>query len=254
MKFGICTSVDNLKLLEKTGYDYIELPLNHVATIPAEDFEKICGEVDASSLKAERFSLLYPKTMALIGPRVASIAEQEDYLHTAYSRARRLGGEVVVFGSGKSRMVPDGFSFSQGFQQLVQVTSLAGKLAGEYGIRVAIEPLNRKECNIIHTVMEGALLQGAVGMASVGVLADYFHMYQEQEPMENILTVDALLHTHIATGADRLYPCSPTEDIISFFSALKQKGYDGSMSIEGKTQDMTQDAPRALEVLRSLAG
>ena len=39
-----------------------------------------------------------------------------------------------------------------------------------------------------------------------------------------------------------------------FIRALKSAGYDGRISIEGKTDDMERDGARALALLRELEG
>jgi sugar phosphate isomerase/epimerase len=79
-------------------------------------------------------------------------------------------------------------------------------------------------------------------------------MLRENEPIENIIAVKDLVHTHIALLEGRGYPLSATKEVEDFFAALKKVGYSGSMSIEGKTADMEHEAAGALKVLRSIGG
>ena len=77
---------------------------------------------------------------------------------------------------------------------------------------------------------------------------------KEGEDMARIPLVSPLLHTHIALLEGRKYPVRKSEEAVSFFSALREAGYDGRMSIEGSSDDWTADSAAALEVLRDLDG
>ncbi len=252
MKFGICASFEDINRIEKMGFDYIECSLASLAACTEEEFKAIQEMVSESTIKPRRFNLLLPKTLSLVGPGAAEPGEIREYLVKAFTRMKTLGGEVVVFGSGKCRNVPEGISFQECYRDLVRATKLIGRVAGYYGITVAIEPLNCGETNMINSVVEGAMLQADADMASVQLLADYFHMEREGEPVSAVVKAGKLAHTHIAVGEGRRYPLEETEELKSFFAALHKTGYDGCMSIEGKTENMDQDGPAALYLLRKL--
>jgi sugar phosphate isomerase/epimerase len=58
---------------------------------------------------------------------------------------------------------------------------------------------------------------------------------------------------HIAAKAGRRYPVSEEgEQYREFFRELKKIGYNGRMSIEGKTDNIEEDAPKALSLLKKL--
>jgi sugar phosphate isomerase/epimerase len=50
----------------------------------------------------------------------------------------------------------------------------------------------------------------------------------------------------------RGFPVQATSEVAAFFDALKKVGYNGTMSIEGKAQDLEKDAGMSLRALRSL--
>ena len=89
-------------------------------------------------------------------------------------------------------------------------------------------------------------------MENVQLLADSFHMFQENEPLSNLSRVRCLTHTHVALRGSRAYPTEITEDLKDFFGQLEAIHYTGRMSIEGKTENFDTDAPKALAVLRRL--
>ncbi|MCL2832836.1 MAG: sugar phosphate isomerase/epimerase [Treponema sp.] len=251
MKFGICTGPENLELAARLGFDYIECNVSGTESMSEADFNALSSKVKASPVKIECFNVLFPGTIQLVGPQ-ADAEKTKKYLERAFSRVKELGGKTVVFGSGRSRAFPAEMPYRQAFGQLIAATRLIGETAAKYGIIIAIEPLNKGETNCINSVREGAMLAAAADHPSVEVLADLFHMLKENEPMDNLLAVKKLRHTHIALLEGRAYPTVCDKDVRAFFDALKQIGYNGTMSVEGKPAgDFEADAAASLKVLRN---
>jgi sugar phosphate isomerase/epimerase len=144
-------------------------------------------------------------------------------------------------------------SWGEGFRELIKVTRLIGEMAGSYGIGLAVEPLNAEETNCVTTLREGALLEAAVNSPAVGLLADLYHILKQGEPVEDILSLRELRHTHIALLEGRAFPTAPHPSVEAFFRALGEISYGGTMSIEGRAEDLGRDAVTALKVLRSYA-
>ena len=251
MRFGLCADIRNVLEVQDAGYDFIDGKLNQIALWSNEDFDQALALFSKARIKMERCALLFPKNMIVIGEQYDEKAMRE-YLEVAFTRMNALGCDLVVFGSGKSRFVPGGMRWRNAYTQLVEVTKLVGKIAATYGIRVAIEPLNRAETNLINSLAEGAALEADVNMPNVGLIADSYHMWQEGEDMGRILTCAPFMHTHIAMKGTRSYPTQATDEVRQFFSLLKEAGYDGTMSIEGKSDDWKADSVKALEVMRGL--
>lgn len=135
----------------------------------------------------------------------------------------------------------------------MDVCRLTGEIAGKYGIKVVIEPLSRKETNMICTVAEGAILEQDVASEHVGLLADYFHVCVNSDDVNNIAVIQDFDHIHIASGNGRRYPLpGDGESYSELFEALKAAGYTGRMSIEGKTENIEQDGRAALAYLKQL--
>ncbi len=251
MRFGICTDVKLIETVAQVGFDYVEGKLNGLAALRDDEFEEVKKQVLKAPIKVERCCLLLPKTMQVIGNQYDEKV-LITYLHTAFSRMQALGANLVVFGSGKSRNFDASLSYQQAFQQLVHVTKIIAGVAKEYGIFIAIEPLNRNETNLINSMAEGAILQSCVADEQVGLLADSYHMAVETEAWKRISEVSPLLHTHIARLEGRLYPTVASDDVVGFLTALKEAGYDGTMSIEGKSENWEEDAKISLALLKDL--
>ena len=252
MKFGVCTGFENLDTAARLGFDYIECTVTSVEAMSDSEFAALEAKIRASTIKIERFNVLFPGTMRLVGPE-ADPVKIRAYLEKALARVKALGGSAVVFGSGRSRVFPPEMPFRDAFRELIRVTRLIGEVAAKYSLVIVIEPLNCGESNCINSVREGAMLEAAVDHPNIQLLADNFHMLKDREAMEKLLEIKKLKHTHISLLEGRAFPTVSHNDVQGFFDALKKIGYDGTMSIEGKAADFEKDAAASLKVLRAAA-
>lgn len=262
MKFGCClnmvasgpdgTGIEGIETLAELGYDYAELPLAEVTALPDEAFELLLTRLEKSGVPCEACNNFFPKTMGLTGAdadREAALA----YAGKALSRARRLGAGIVVFGSGPAKNVPEGFPLDKGYRQVVELLQSIGPMAERERIVIAVEPLRRAECNLINTFAEGCGLARDVNNRNVRVLADFYHMSQEREPVEQVraLGKEWLVHTHLANPQGRVFPADPEEAAYApFAQALRATGYHGRMSCEAYSNALAVDGKRALAFLR----
>jgi sugar phosphate isomerase/epimerase len=252
MRFGCCGGLDKAQEIQDAGYDYIEMG---VATVKPEqadaEFEPVRDQLAELDIKPEAWNCLLPGDLKVTGPEVDGY-RIERYLRTAFRRIEELGGEIVVFGSGKARSVPDDFPVDEARTQIVQFLTTAGQVAGIHGITIAIEPLNSKESNILNSVTEAVEIANAVGHPFVKVLADLYHMDEDSEPLEDIIRAgDDLVHVHTADSG-RLYPGSGSYPHAEFFRLLKSIGYDERMSVECSFKDFSTECRKALDFLRKM--
>lgn len=248
MKYGVCAGPEKAMEIKAAGFDYIELPLNKIGTMSEDEFEKAYALINEVGLPVPSFSLLLPKNLRLIGEE-SDQKQLEDYLEVAFSRMKVFGATVVSFGSGKSRFVPEGMDYREAYRELVTKTKCIVDKAKEYGVTIAIEPLNKAETNLINYLTEGTALAALTGAS---VLCDSFHMRKEGEGVEIIKLCQPIVHAHIATLEGRGYPLEETEEVREFLQALKSIGYDKCLSIEGKTSDFEKDGPIALANLKKI--
>jgi len=254
MRLGVCASLDHIGLLEKAGYDYIELGLASLEPLAEKDFRELRRKIEDSAIKAEAFNGFFPGNIKLVGETVDR-QKIQDYLDKMVERAAQLGGKVIVFGSGAARAVPEGFSKERAWEQLVDFLKLADPVAERYDITIAIEPLRVQECNIINTVREGLALAKAVGRPHIRLLADTYHMAFQQEGMDAIIEAggEYISHIHVANPDGRVYPKSGDGvEYGALFDALKKIGYEGRVSIEAGTKDLAKDIEDAMALWKRL--
>lgn len=253
MRYGICTGIENAGLVKKLGYDYIELSVTKTMGLDPAAYAAGKKALEESGIEAECFNILFPKTMNFVDGKTTNLDALEAYLEKAMAMIADLHGKVVVFGSGKCRTCPPEVKYLDAYENLVKACRLTGEIAGRYGIRVVIEPLSRKETNMVCTVAEGALLQRDVANENVGLLADYFHICANHDDINSIATIKDFGHIHIASGNGRRYPLpGDGENYGELFAALHTAGYNGRMSIEGKTENIEQDGAAALAYLKQM--
>ncbi len=259
MKLGICTNLENSGLLAELGFDYIETGLAAVSAMSQEEFAQAQNSLDCSGLRCEAMNGMLPGTLPVVGEAV-ELKRVEAYLGTAFARAHALGAEVIVFGSGGSRRVPEGFPWPRAWRQLREYLSLADSLAGAYDLQIAIEPLRREECNILSRVSEAVQLAAVLELPHVGVLGDTYHMRSEGEPLSALADAGELLcHVHIACPEGRRFPQEKdSEDLREgyqgLFQVLEAAGYNGRVSIEAGAQQLAEEGAASLRLLRARMG
>lgn len=250
IRIGICAPIQRILDVERYGFDYIEGNLTELTRMGDAEFEALCELVSGAKIRVEAFNCLLPGELRVTGDGVNARALHE-YLDRAFSRAKRLGGEVVVFGSGGARHVPEGFPTDQAWRQMANFLRLAERHLADHDLVMAIEPLRHQECNLLNYVTEAVMLASWVQLPHVRVLGDTYHMAMGHEPLTSFLMAGELLaHVHTANSIGRTYPKKGDgEDYGRFFRALTEAGYQGRVSVEGGTEQFDLDAPEAYQLL-----
>ena len=250
IRLGICTDIANIDLVAEIGYDYMETGLSGLAALSDEEFEAVAGRAARARIRVEACNGMMPASIPVTGPGVNAQAIH-DYLNRAFARAKRLGVEVVVFGSSGARNVPEGFDIAQAWRQIGNFLRLAQSHAKESGITIAIEPLRKGESNIINYVSEAVCLSSLLQLSNVRALGDTYHMEVGSEPWSALTLAGPMLaHVHTANALGRILPREGDgEDYEAIFRALKAGGYDARVSCEAGCSDFESDARAAFQVL-----
>jgi len=236
MHFGVCGGPDLARLAREAGYDYWEWSVPGLLKPLENDaaFEAARGQARETGLPCPVLNLFVPNSLPITGPQ-ADTDRLRAYVETAFVRARKAGVEQIVFGSGGARRVPDGFDPETARQQIAAFLRIAAPLATAQGVTVLIEPLNRKDCNILTSVRESAALMDEVNHPAIRLLADSYHFLLSDNDTDTLRARGRQIgHTHVATRDNRLPPGAEPCDLAPFFRALVQGGYNGRMSFEGK--------------------
>jgi sugar phosphate isomerase/epimerase len=131
-----------------------------------------------------------------------------------------------------------------------------GLHAASEGVTVYFEPLNRYEDHMVNTLAQGAAICRAVGLPSVRLMADLFHMSIEERDLAAALrgAGDLVAHVHLA-DSNRREPGRGHTDFAASFAALKEIGFDGFCALEcGLDLDPEASLRGALAALRAAEG
>ena len=252
MKIGCCSSIENAGLLKEAGFDYIECTVVSLAPEESDEaFAPILARHQNSPLPTPVLCIFLPGDLKVVGPDVDWL-RVEKYVHTALARAKQIGVAIIVFGSGRSRSIPVGFGRDEAWAQLVRFLQIAADAADANEITIVIEPLNTKESNVLNSVAEGVKLAQEVNRSSIRVLADFYHMDEENEPLDHLLQyADWLEHIHVADTGRRA-PGTGRYPYAEFVEKLTNSGYDGLVSIECRWEDLAAEAGPAAQFLRAI--
>jgi sugar phosphate isomerase/epimerase len=116
---------------------------------------------------------------------------------------------------------------------LLEELHALGEHAATAGAVVLLEPLNRYEDHMVNTLADAADLVREVGLESVRVMADTFHMsIEEADPAASLREIAPWLG-HIQLGdSNRLEPGAGHLDWAAIVAVLTEIGYAGWLAME----------------------
>lgn len=253
MQIGFCTDPATLATLpSRPACDFIE---GHVVNFltpeaPDTDFAPRAAALRTCGFPMPAANVLLPAALKCSGPDI-DYARLDRYAQTVFRRAKEIGMTLIVFGSAGARMVPDGFPIAKAFEQYVDILKQFGPIAEENGVTIVVEPLNRGECNLVNTVLEGAEAVRRANQPAVKLLVDIFHMLRNGESPDDIVKVGPLIrHAHLAENKDRAAPGTYREDFRPYLRALRRAGYNDRLALEPIWTDLPQQVGPALTELR----
>jgi D-psicose/D-tagatose/L-ribulose 3-epimerase len=263
MKFGVNTWVwvsplttDELEKIAPNiagmGFDLLEVPLESIA-----DMDHACG---AAILRDNGLSVSACAAMGpdrdLIHPDQAIRDNGMAYVRQAIDATRTLGATNLVgplySAVGRTWQSTQDERNRDTDLLVSQLRSLA-EYAGDRGVILCLEPLNRFETSFINLADQAIDVIDRVDHPACQIMLDTFHMNIEECSLGDAIrrTGKRLAHLH-ACENDRGAPGSghvPWDDVAK---ALKDIGYDGPVVIESFTSSVKTIA-RAAAIWRSLA-
>jgi sugar phosphate isomerase/epimerase len=253
MQIGFCTDPTTVSSLpSRPDCDFIEGHVVNFLTPEAPDaeFAPRAEALERCGFPMPAANVLLPATLKCSGPNI-DYARLDRYAHTVFRRAKETGMKFIVFGSAGARMVPEGFPITKAFEQYVDILRQFAPLAEENGVTIVVEPLNRGECNLVNTVLEGAEAVRRANHPAVKLLVDIFHMLRNGESPDDIVKVGPLIrHAHVAENKDRAAPGVNGDDFRPFLRALRRTGYNDRLALEPIWTDLPRQVGPALAELR----
>jgi sugar phosphate isomerase/epimerase len=242
----------NVAKIAGYGYDGVELAIRDPKLVDFGELEELVskhnlvvpaiGTGQAWGEEGLSFSSDDP------GVRLAAIERVKSHIPLA----ARFNAAIIL---GLIRgITPAGQTHEQSMTYVVDALQECSAAAAPHSVRYALEPLNRYETDLIHTVAAGLDLIERVGADNFGLLLDTFHMNIEEPSIEESIRTcgDRIFHFHVA-DSNRWYPGAGHLDFRRILETLFETGYDGYISGEFMpVPNADTSARRAIEHLRSL--
>lgn len=223
------------------GFDAVELFVPGAGAIDRGELKEILSEHSLKLAAVGTGAGYLLQKLHLCDPDAAGRRRAVEFIAEIIEFAGAFGAMAIVgsmqgrIGTGQARTDAEGW-LREGLDRL-------GELAGEHGVPVLLEPLNRYETNCINRLEQGATLIGSLQTGNVGLLADLFHMNIEEQSVCEALRAAAGLvrHVHFVDSNRRPAGCGHT-DFRAVGRVLREIAYNGYLSAEALPYPNSQAA------------
>lgn len=224
---------EHVPLLERIrdwGFDGVELPLFD----PDPDtLAALARELDRLHLRRTAVTICTPETNP-IDPDPAIRREAVRHLKQRIDACELVGAEVLCgpFHSALGALKGRGRTEEE-WRYCVEAMREVAAYAGQKGVRLSVEPLNRFEVYFLNTMADASRLVREVNHPAFGYLYDTFHANIEERDIYRSVVDHAhgLNHVHISEN-DRGVPGRGHVHWGATFRGLKDCGYNGWLVIE----------------------
>lgn len=263
MRFGANTFIwtspfataNHLSLLTKVaemGFDLIEVAVEDPALIDVVALRRAAAAAGLDVIVCGAFGP--DRNLSSADDAVRDNAET--YLQWCIDAAAELGSPIVAgpmySAVGKARL-NTAVARQAEWDRAAAGLHKWGSYAQERGVKLAIEPLNRFETDMVNIVEQGLALIEAADCDAVGLHLDTFHMHLEEKNSAAAIrrAGDRVFHFH-ACENDRGVPGTGQVNWTAVAQALSDIQYDGAVVIESFTPEV-QSIARAVCIWREIA-
>lgn len=263
MLFGASTfiwvspfSTENIDLLTKVknmGYDILEIAVEDTRIIDWELIKEIARDLDLKITISGAFGM--ERDISSTEPAYRKLGKQYiiDCIKIAEDVGSPIFGGPVYSAVGKTRLVSDEQK-KQERAWCVETLQEIGKIAGDHGVVVGLEPLNRFETDMVNTVDQALSIVNEVASPNLKIVLDTFHSnIEEKDIPASIRKIGKDLLCHVqGNESDRGTPGTGHLEWQGISEALKEIGYEGAVVIETFGQP-SKELARAACIWRPLA-
>jgi D-psicose/D-tagatose/L-ribulose 3-epimerase len=233
------------------GFDILELACEQPDLIDVQEVKRQLADIGLDAVVCGAWGP---------GRNIASdnqeAAASKGYIRWLIDAASVLGSPTVcgpMYSSvGKKHIEDEAERKAEWDRSIAGVREMA-VYAADKGVKLALEPLNRFETDMINIVSQGLDFIGQVGMENVGLHLDTFHMHLEERNSGDAIrqASDRIFHFH-ACENDRGVPGTGQVHWQDVAAALKEVRYAGPVVIESFTTQVREIA-KAVSIWRKIA-
>lgn len=241
-----------VKKFKEMGLDVIEVAVEDPALVDLPTLKEALEEQAMDVIVCGAFGP--DRNLSSLDERVRNTARE--YLYWLINAAEFLGSEKVIgpmySAVGKPRLESEADRKIE-WDLAVKELKAACQYAAKKDVKLAFEPLNRFETDLVNIVEQGMKLITDVDEPNIGLHIDTFHMHLEEKdsPAAIRLGGDRIFHIH-ACENDRGVPGTGQVNWEGVAKAIKEIGYQGDLVIESFTPEVKSIA-RAVCIWREIA-
>ncbi len=220
--------IDQIKNL---GFDAVEIPIFDTSDLAP--YARLGKRLESLGLAATVVTVMGAQANP-VSPDPKIRAAAVAYLDRVMECGQQFGCEIVCGPLHSALGVFSGTGpTEEEFKYGVETLQRAAEKAQARGIRLAVESLNRFECYFLNTAAQNLRLVQAVNHPYCKMMYDSFHAHIEEKNQASAILgcASEIIHVHVSEN-DRGCPGTGQVDWSSFWSALKQSGYNGYVTIE----------------------
>jgi D-psicose/D-tagatose/L-ribulose 3-epimerase len=263
MQFGVSTflwkspftshSFDLVQKIKGMGFDIIEVAVEKQELIDWAKLKELAKAYDLQVTISGAFGADRDISSDDPGIRENGLKYITDCIKIAQDMGSPVFGGPVYSAVGKTRFIGEAQKKRE-WDWCVENLMKAGRVAGDYGVVVGVEPLNRFETDMINTADQALALVTQVASPSIKIQLDTFHCNIEEKNIPNTIRKigkDLLCHIQ-ANESDRGTPGTGNLDWTGIRQALTEIGYDKAIVIE-TFGEVSEEIARAASIWRPLA-
>lgn len=263
MRFGVntflwaspCTTAAVTELAPKVrsmGFDILEIAVEDPALIDVMLVKQVLQDHELDTIVCGAFGP--NRNISSSDPQPRENARE--YLIWLIEAAAQLGSATVcgpMYSAIGKDHIDDPVERHKEWHRAVSGIRDMAQVAQKQGIKLAMEPLNRFETDMINVVSQGLQFIDETDMENVGLHLDSFHMHLEEKNSGAAIQQagSRIFHFH-ACENDRGIPGTGQVRWNEIAQALKDVDYQGPVVIESFTSQVKEIA-RAVSIWREIA-
>lgn len=246
-------NIDLLSKVKNMGYDIVEIAVEDTRIIDWKLIKDAARDLDLKIAISGAFGP--ERDISSTNPAFREIGKQYiiDCIRIAQQMDSPVFGGPVYSAVGKTRIVSEEQK-KQERAWCVDILKEVSQIAGDCGVTLGLEPLNRFETDMINTVDQALSILEEVGNPNLKIVLDTFHSnIEEKDIPASIRKIGKDLLCHVqGNESDRGTPGTGHLEWHGIQGALADIGYDGAVVIETFGQP-SKELARAACIWRPLA-
>jgi D-psicose/D-tagatose/L-ribulose 3-epimerase len=253
MKFGVSTwlwtspfTTETIALfpkIKRMGFDFVEVPIEDPTLIDGKTVRRALDDHGLSCVGCGAFGPTRDLTHE--DPNVHAACF--DYIERSLDLCAQLNTDVfagpMYSAVGKRRLLPAAERQKEWDRAITNLRK-ACDLAAQRRVRLAIEPLNRFETDLVNTAADVARMVDEIAHPAAGVMADSYHMNLEERDNEQALRTIGHRLAHVQVSDN--YRGCPGKGQVRWDTfkrgilAAQSAGYKGGIAIESFTPEIKE--------------